>query len=69
MTDYGYEARRLREIYEKEKAGEQVIATKQFIMTKSEFDKLSLNEMQALYEKYPKEVEELIRSTEPHKAR
>lgn len=63
-VDLDKEARRLAEIYEKEKAG-AVLVTKQFTMTKSEFDKLSLNEMQALYEQYPKEVIALIRSNEP----
>lgn len=44
---------------------ETTITTKRFCMTKAEFDTLSLGEMQALYEQYPKEVEALIRSTEP----
>ena len=44
---------------------ETTITTKKFCMTKAEFDTLSLGEMQELYEQYPKEVEALIRSTEP----
>lgn len=59
---YCKEAIRLRELWEKEQAQ----AKKPFNMTISEWNKLSLNEMQALYDQYPKEVEELIRSKEPH---
>lgn len=63
--DFDKEARRLAEIYEMEKAGETVMVTKQFTMTKSEFDKLSLKEMQELYDQFPEEVTALIRSNEP----
>ena len=61
-VDFGHEARRLTEIWEKEKAGEKVMSTKQLIMTKSEYLKLPVKEMQALYEQFPKEVTALLES-------
>lgn len=58
--DFGKEARRLAEIWEKEKAGEQVMVTKQFTMTKSEYLKLPLYKQNDLYQQFPKEVKALF---------